>query len=124
VEAARRKREALSGIEVMDAERAAANRQSRAELELLEARQRVLNGLSPANVQARLVELLPTIAEKMPQPKELRSVSIGAGVGTQEGQALTTLVAQMMALVKALQPETEVPPKTKKPDPAPENTAR
>ena len=124
VEATRRKREALSGIEVMDAERAAANRQSRVELELLEARQRVLNGLSPANVQARLVELLPTIAEKMPQPKELRSVSIGAGMGTQEGQALTTLVAQMMALVKALQPEAEAPPKTKKPDSAPENTAR
>ncbi len=122
VEAARRKREALSGIEVMDAERAAANRQSRVELELLEARQRVLNGLSPANVQARLVELLPTIAEKMPQPKELRSVAIGAGVGTQEGQALTTLVAQMMALVKALSPEAEVHPK--KPDTAPESTAR
>jgi hypothetical protein len=59
------------------------------------------------------VELLPTIAEKLPQPKELRSVSIGAGAGTQEGQALTTLVAQMMALVKALRPEEEAPPKKK-----------
>ncbi len=122
VDAARRKREALAAIEVMDAERAAVNRQSRVDLELLEARQRVLNSLSPANVQARLVELLPTIAEKMPQPKELRSVTIGSGAGTQEGQALTTLVAQMMELVKALRPEAEVPPK--KADKIPESTAR
>ena len=122
VEAARRKREALSSIEVMDAERAAANKQSRVELELLEARQRVLNGLSPANVQARLVELLPTIAEKMPKPQELRSFSFGAGAGTHEGQTLTTLVAQIMALVKALRPEAEVP--LKKQDTVPESTAR
>jgi len=122
VEAARRKREALSSIEVMDAERAAANKQSRVELELLEARQRVLNGLSPANVQARLVELLPTIAEKMPKPQELRSFSFGSGAGTHEGQTLTTLVAQIMALVKAMRPEAEVP--LKKQDTVPESTAR
>jgi hypothetical protein len=122
VEAARRKREALASIELMDAEREAANRQARAELELLAERQRVLNGLSPANVQARLVELLPTIAEKLPKPQELRSVSIGSGAGAQEGQALTTLVAQMMALVKALRPETEVP--ARKPEAIPESTAR
>ncbi|KFE68752.1 SPFH domain-containing protein [Hyalangium minutum] len=111
VDSARRKREALAVIDVEDAERGAANRQARAELELLEARQRVLNGLSPSNVQARLVELLPTIAEKLPKPQELRSVSIGAGAGMQEGQALTAMVAQMMALVKALNPEAPVPPK-------------
>jgi flotillin len=104
VEAAQRKREALAGIAVLDAERESANRQARVELELLEARQRVLNELSPANLQARLVELLPSIAEKLPQPQELRSISIGAGAGTQEGQALTLLVAQMMALAKALHP--------------------
>jgi flotillin len=113
VESAQRKREALSSISVLDAEREAANRQARVELELLESRQRVLNELSPANLQARLVELLPTIAEKLPQPQELRSISIGAGAGAQEGQALTTLVAQMMALVKALRPELEAPPPKK-----------
>jgi flotillin len=117
VESSRRKREALATIDVQDTERGAANRQARVELELLEARQRVLNGLSPANVQARLVELLPTIAEKLPQPQELRSFSIGAGAGTQEGHALTALVAQMMALVKALRPEAEVPPKKPAADP-------
>jgi hypothetical protein len=35
---------------------------------------------------------------------------------------LTTLVAQMMALVKALRPETEVP--ARKPEAIPESTAR
>jgi hypothetical protein len=73
-------------------------------------------------VQARLVELLPTIAEKMPKPQELRSFSFGSGAGTHEGQALTTLVAQILALVKALRPEAELPPK--KQDTAPESTAR
>lgn len=110
VEAARRKRAALALIDVQDTERGALNRQARVELELLEARQRVLNGLSPSNVQARLVELLPTIAEKLPKPQELRSVSIGTGAGTQEGQSLSTLVAQMMALVKALSPESAALP--------------
>ncbi|WP_233261278.1 SPFH domain-containing protein [Vitiosangium sp. GDMCC 1.1324] len=107
LEAAQRKREALTTVEVLDTERAATNRQAKAELELLENRQRILNGLSTANLQARLVELLPSIAEKLPQPQELRSVTIGGGAGVQEGQALTTLVAQMMALVGAMRPEGE-----------------
>jgi len=43
----------------------------------------------------------------LPQPQELRSVTIGGSAGAQEGQALTTLVAQMMALVGAMRPEGE-----------------
>ena len=109
VEAARRKREALAALEVLEAERAAANRQSRAELELQDDRQRILNGLTPANLQARLVELLPSIAEKLPKPQELRSVTIGGGAGVQEGQALSTMVAQMLALAGALKPESGRP---------------
>jgi flotillin len=106
VEAAQRKRQALAAIDVLDTERAAANRQARAELELQDDRQRILNGLTPANLQARLVELLPAIAEKLPQPQELRSVTIGGAAGAQEGQALSTLVAQMLALAGALKPES------------------
>jgi hypothetical protein len=117
VESAQLKRAALTGIEVRDAERVAANKQARVELELHEARQRVLNELSPANLQARLVELLPAIAEKLPKPHELRSVSIGTGAGPQEGQVLTTLVAQMMALAKVLHPEAEAPPKKREAGP-------
>jgi hypothetical protein len=104
-EAARLKREALSETEAEDVRRAATHRQSRVELELLEARQRILNGLTPANVQARLVELLPDIAEKLPKPQELRSVSIGGSGGAQDGQGVTTLVAQMMALMNVLKAE-------------------
>ncbi|MDY7231442.1 SPFH domain-containing protein [Hyalangium rubrum] len=122
-QAAQRKREAQASLEVLEAERTAGNKQKRFELELLEARQHILNGLSPANVQSRLVELLPTIAEKMPQPQELRSFSIGTGAGIQEGQALTSLVAQMMALVKALRPEAEVAPAKLPAPPPPERPA-
>ncbi|WP_245767592.1 SPFH domain-containing protein [Stigmatella erecta] len=111
VESAQRQREALAGIAVQDVEREASNRQARVELEMLEARQRIHNGLSSANVQARLVELLPTIAEKLPQPQELRSISLGTGAGPQEGQALASLVAQMMALAKVLSAEPGAPPK-------------
>jgi hypothetical protein len=109
-DAARRKREAQTVIEVEDAERAALARQQRTELELLETRQRILNGMSPANVQARLVELLPAIAEKLPKPQELRSISIGTGAGAQEGLALATLLAQMTTLVKGLKPEGDGAP--------------
>jgi hypothetical protein len=108
-QAARRRREGLLDIELLDAERAATNRQARAEQQLFELREGVLNGLSPANVQTRLLEILPSIAENLPQPQELRSVSIGAGAGVQEGQALATLVAQMMALVGALRPDPVKP---------------
>ncbi|QSQ27120.1 hypothetical protein JY651_20360 [Pyxidicoccus parkwayensis] len=102
VEAARLKRDALARAEVSDVQSAATHRQAQAELELLETRQRILNGLTPANLQARLVELLPDIAEKLPKPNELRSVSIGGSGGSQDGQGVATLVAQMMALVNIL----------------------
>jgi flotillin len=101
-EAAKLKREVLAQTEIADVQRAAGNRQAKTELELLETRQRILNELTPANVQARLVELLPDIAEKLPKPQELRSVSIGGSGGTQDGQGVATLVAQMMALVNIL----------------------
>ena len=77
-------------------------RQAKTELEHLETRQRILNELTPANVQARLVELLPDIAEKLPKPQELRSVSIGGSGGAQDGQGVATLVAQMLALTNLL----------------------
>lgn len=110
VEAARLKRDALAHAEVSDVQSAATHRQAQAELELLETRQRILNGLTPANVQARLVELLPDIAEKLPKPQELRSVSIGGTGGAQEGQGVATLVAQMMALANVLKADTSARP--------------
>lgn len=101
--AARRKREAQLEIEVTDLERAANNRQARAEQQLLELHEGIRNGMSPANVQVRLLELLPTIAEKLPQPQELRSVTL-APTGAQDGQSLSTFITQMLTLMSALRP--------------------
>jgi uncharacterized membrane protein YqiK len=116
-EALRLKREALAGVEAGDVTRAAANRQSKAELELLETRQRILNELTPANVQARLVELLPDIAGKLPQPKELRSVSINGSGAAQDGQGVATLVAQMLALTNILKAEGAGKPQAQQSEP-------
>jgi flotillin len=100
-QATHRKRQAQLEVELTDIDRAAANRQARTELELLDRREGIHNGRSSANVQARMLELLPVVAEKLPKPDELRSVSVGTA-GSQDGQALTTFVAQMMALLGAL----------------------
>lgn len=90
--------EAEARITVEDLRRAAANRQTEAELGFLAARQRVANETSQASLQARLIEALPQIAEKLPRPAELKSIAIGNGAGG-EGHALATLVAQLLAVV-------------------------
>jgi hypothetical protein len=89
--------EAESRLAVEELRRAAANRQTEAELRFLEARQRVANDTSQGNLHARLIEALPLIAEKLPKPAELKSISIGNGAS--EGHALTSLVAQLLALL-------------------------
>ncbi|MBX3162286.1 MAG: hypothetical protein KF773_40350 [Deltaproteobacteria bacterium] len=78
--------------------RAAQNRQTEAELRFAEARQRIANDTSPTNLHARLIEALPVVAEKLPKPAELRSISIG-GNGHGDGNQLASLVAQMLAIV-------------------------
>jgi hypothetical protein len=55
----------------------AANRQAEKEIALEAARRKVDNDLSVSALQMKLIEYLPAIAEKMPHPKELKSVSIG-----------------------------------------------
>src|SRR5262245_37736052 len=76
-QAAAKQLETERAIAIADLERAAKNRQAKLDLEHLEAQQNVANSISPACLQARLVELLPAIAEKLPKPDELRSISIG-----------------------------------------------
>jgi len=78
---------------------------------------RAVNELTPANVQARLVELLPDIAGKLPQPKELRSVSINGSGAAQDGQGVATLVAQMLALTNILKAEGAGKPQAQQPEP-------
>jgi hypothetical protein len=103
--------DAETKIAIDDLRRAAANRQTEAELKFLEARQRVANETSPGNLQARLIEALPAIAEKLPKPGELRAISIGHGAGAQDGQSLASLVAQMLALVDGFRGEPREPKK-------------
>jgi SPFH domain/Band 7 family protein len=55
------------------------------------------NDQSPANVQAKLIESLPEIVERMPKPDELRAVTIGG-----DGTTLAGLVAELGAVVGAL----------------------
>jgi len=69
-------------------------------LELEQARLRgaIDNDQTPMRVQARLVDALPGIVERMPRPKELRSVAIGNGGST----TLSGLVAELGAVMAAL----------------------
>lgn len=95
-EAAQREAAARAEIALAEARDEARNRQARAEVELLAARQRVHNDLTSGNLEARLIESLPLIAEKLPQPKELKAVTISGANGHGE---LGSLVAQLTALV-------------------------
>lgn len=47
------------------------------EVELFRARREVENAVSPGLLQEQLVAALPHIAEKLPQPSELKSISLG-----------------------------------------------
>jgi len=85
-----------SALALEDLKRVAANRQAEVELKFLEARQRVANETSTGNLQARLIESLPLVAEKLPKPNELRTITIGNGA---DGQGLASLVAQVMAVL-------------------------
>jgi hypothetical protein len=55
----------------------------------------VANETSQGNLQARLIEALPLVAEKLPKPNELKAVSIGNGA---DGQ-VASLVAQIVTLL-------------------------
>ena len=55
-------------------------------------------GQSPASIQAKLIDSLPVIVERLPKPEELRSVTIG---GT-DGSTLAGLVAQLGAVLGAV----------------------
>jgi len=74
----------------------AANRQTEKEIALEAARRKVDNDLSVSALQLRLIENLPAIAEKMPHPKELKSVSIGGN------DSLGALIAGLMKVVETM----------------------
>jgi hypothetical protein len=68
------------------------------ELERTRLRAEIDNAQSYENLQARLIERLPEIVEKLPKPAELRSVTIGGADGT----TVAGLVAELSAVVGAL----------------------
>jgi hypothetical protein len=98
-----------SAIALEELKRAAANRQAEVELKFLEARQRVANETSSGNLQARLIESLPLVAEKLPKPAELRTITIGNGA---DGQGLASLVAQVMAVLDGFKNGHPRPPQS------------
>ncbi|HEX4418109.1 MAG TPA: SPFH domain-containing protein [Kofleriaceae bacterium] len=92
-------------LAVDELQQAAANRQTEAELRFLEMRQRIANATSEANLQVQLIEALPHIADKLPHPAELRSISINSagGVGGASGAggdgSLAAVIAQVVAVL-------------------------
>jgi flotillin len=91
--------EAEHELALAELRRAAANRQTEAELRFHEARQRIANETSHGALQARLIDALPLVAERLPKPTELRSISIGSASGAHDGQALSSLVAQVLGVL-------------------------
>ena len=92
--------DAAAALELLHAD--TAHKRAALEVATLSAREEVQNQISPSNLQARLIESLPTVMEKMPKPNELRSVTIGGG-GAADGQSLAGVVAQIVSVVNALQ---------------------
>ncbi|MBI4850252.1 MAG: hypothetical protein HY819_00345 [Acidobacteria bacterium] len=77
--------------------RVANNRQTQVEIEFETARQKILNNMSSNHLGAQLIETLPSIVEKLPKPKELRTVSIGTN--SQPIETLATLIAQILEVM-------------------------
>ena len=92
--------DAAAALELLHAD--TAHKRAALEVATLSTREAVRNDLSASNLQARPVESLPTVMEKMPRPDELRSVTIGGG-GAADGQSLAGVVAQIVSVVNALQ---------------------
>lgn len=84
-------------VELIRAE--AANKQRTLEIAQLAARQQVENDVSAAALQARVIQQLPEVVEKLPKPAELKAVTIGGAV---EAQSVAGAVAQIVSVVRAL----------------------
>ncbi len=74
----------------------AQNRQAVKEIEFEGLRRKVYNDISPTALQYQMIQMLPAIAEKMPQPKELKSFQLGGADG------LGSLVSGLMRLIEAV----------------------
>lgn len=77
---------------------------ARALLELERARLRAAidNETSPESLQGKLIDALPDIVSRLPQPAELRAVTINGG----DGHTVAGLIAELAAVVGALRTVT------------------
>jgi flotillin len=74
----------------------AQNRQQQKEIEFEALRRKVANEITDGAVQLKLIEMLPGIAERMPKPDELKTLSIGGS------DALAGLVGGLLRLLDGL----------------------
>lgn len=74
------------------------NHQTEMELGFAATRQQIHNDTTPSHLQALLVERLPEIMAKMPQPQELRTISIN---GADSQNSLPALITQILTIVEA-----------------------
>ncbi|MFG2040955.1 SPFH domain-containing protein [Dactylosporangium sp. NPDC048998] len=88
-----------SEIALAAARARAAHEEALLELERARIRAGIDNDQSAESLQARLIDALPEIVEKLPKPAELRSVTIGGNDAT----TVAGLVAELTAVVGALQ---------------------
>ena len=77
---------------------AAAERRTEAELRELEARQRIANAISDGALRAQLIAALPDIADKLPKPTELRTISLGGDA------SLSSMLGQLLAVLDRVRP--------------------
>jgi flotillin len=84
-------------LKLDDLRAAGENRVAKLQLETLELKTKIQNQVSPAALQAKLIEALPSVVEKLPKPNELKAVTIGSDV-----HGVAGAVAQIVSVVKAL----------------------
>jgi flotillin len=74
----------------------AQNRQRQKDVEIEALRRKVANEITDGAVQLKLIEMLPAIAEKLPKPDELKTLSIGGS------DALAGLVGGLLRMLEGL----------------------
>jgi len=82
----------------------AAHKTLKQKLELEVARRALENDISPARLQAQLIESLPAIAEAMPKPTELKTINLSGADG------LAPLVTNLVQLTRAIRAAGEEAP--------------
>jgi chromosome segregation ATPase len=89
-----------AALDVQELRNLAAATQVERELEHARIRRDIENTLSPAHVQAQMIERLPEIAERLPTPEALRTTVISSGEEDPIASPLLRFVAGMLSLTE------------------------